>query len=128
MNFVTGVAADKFGRRNAIILGWIFGLPMPFMVIYASDWWSVAFSSLFLGIQQVKLWSARRPHAFYSARRDFFCFRPRRRGRDKKMCAHSNVAQLDSFSRLLLPPLPILHPLVLDPTRRLSCGRAPSSS
>lgn len=61
MNFVTGVAADKFGRRNAIILGWIFGLPMPFMVIYASDWWSVAFSSLFLGIQQVKR-SAWRPY------------------------------------------------------------------
>lgn len=58
MNFVTGVAADKIGRRNAIILGWIFGLPMPFMVIYASDWWSVAFSSLFLGIQQALVWSS----------------------------------------------------------------------
>ena len=31
---------------------------MPFMVIYADGWWSVALSNLFLGIQQALVWSS----------------------------------------------------------------------
>eukprot|EP00283_Hemiselmis_rufescens_P002735 CAMPEP_0173418318 /NCGR_PEP_ID=MMETSP1357-20121228/506_1 /TAXON_ID=77926 /ORGANISM="Hemiselmis rufescens, Strain PCC563" /LENGTH=577 /DNA_ID=CAMNT_0014380797 /DNA_START=38 /DNA_END=1771 /DNA_ORIENTATION=- len=57
-NFLTGVAADTFGRKYAILIGWIFAIPMPFMVIYANNWWSVATSNLFLGIQQSLVWSS----------------------------------------------------------------------
>lgn len=43
---------EQVGRKRAILIGWIFALPMPFMVIFAQNWWSVALSNLFLGIQQ----------------------------------------------------------------------------
>jgi len=57
-NFVTGVCCDKFGRRMTLIIGWVLGIPMPFMVIFATSWWTAAFSNLFLGMQQALAWSA----------------------------------------------------------------------
>jgi len=57
-NFITGVVADALGRKWVIVIGWILALPMPFMVLFANGWWSVALSNLFLGIQQALVWSA----------------------------------------------------------------------
>ena len=52
MNFFTGVAADTFGRKWCVVLGWVLFIPMPLMVIFAEDWWTVATSNIFLGVQQ----------------------------------------------------------------------------
>jgi len=57
-NFITGVTCDTIGRKWAIIIGWCCAIPMPFMVIYASNWWVVATSNIFLGMQQALVWSA----------------------------------------------------------------------
>ena len=56
-NFVTGVMVDNFGRKWAVVIGWMCAIPMPFMVIYAENWWVVATSNIFLGIQQALVWS-----------------------------------------------------------------------
>src|SRR5687768_13063948 len=34
-NYYTGALANKFGRRNLLIAGWIVGIPIPFILIYA---------------------------------------------------------------------------------------------
>lgn len=57
-NYFTGVLANKWGRKNVLIAGWIFALPVPFMLIYANHWnWIVA-ANVLLGINQGLAWSS----------------------------------------------------------------------
>jgi MFS family permease len=56
-NLVSGQLADSWGRKRVLILGWAFGLPVPFMLIWAPSWgWIVAANAL-LGINQGLAWS-----------------------------------------------------------------------
>ena len=57
-NYFTGVLADKLGRKNLLILGWVIALPIPFMLIYASNWSWIVFANLLLGINQGLTWSS----------------------------------------------------------------------
>ena len=57
-NFVTGVCCDTFGRKWTLVIGWCCAIPMPLMVIFADNWWTVATSNIFLGMQQALVWSA----------------------------------------------------------------------
>jgi len=57
-NFLTGASCDKFGRKWTLVIGWILAIPMPFMVLGATGWWTVAFSNVFLGMMQALVWSA----------------------------------------------------------------------
>src|SRR5437773_4702738 len=42
-NVVAGGAADRWGRRRILIAGWIAGLPVPLLIIFAPSWsWVVA--------------------------------------------------------------------------------------
>jgi MFS family permease len=57
-NYFAGRFAQQFGRKKMLIAGWLFGLPVPFMLMYAPDWnWIIA-ANLFLGINQGLAWSA----------------------------------------------------------------------
>ncbi|ESZ22710.1 MFS transporter [Mesorhizobium sp. L48C026A00] len=56
-NLVSGQLADKWGRKRVLVIGWLFGLPVPFMIIWAPDWnWVIAANAL-LGISQGFAWS-----------------------------------------------------------------------
>ncbi len=56
-NLVSGQLADVWGRKRVLILGWLFGLPVPFMIMWAPSWsWVVAANAL-LGINQGLAWS-----------------------------------------------------------------------
>jgi MFS family permease len=56
-NLVSGQLADRWGRKRVLVLGWIFGLPVPFMIMEAPSWgWIVAANAL-LGINQGLAWS-----------------------------------------------------------------------
>jgi MFS family permease len=56
-NLVSGHLADIYGRRYLLILGWLFGLPVPFMIAWGPNWgWIVAANAL-LGINQGLAWS-----------------------------------------------------------------------
>lgn len=57
-NYFTGVLADKLGRRNLLILGWVIALPIPFILIYAPSWSWIVFANLLLGINQGLTWSS----------------------------------------------------------------------
>ena len=56
-NLVSGHFADVYGRRHMLILGWVFGLPVPFMIAWGPSWgWVIAANAL-LGISQGFTWS-----------------------------------------------------------------------
>lgn len=57
MNFVTGVLADRYGRRTTMLIGWIAALPMPLLVLWADSWAAVSATNLLLGLQQAICWS-----------------------------------------------------------------------
>lgn len=56
-NLVSGHLADVWGRKRVLVIGWLFGLPVPFIVMWAPSWeWVVAANAL-LGINQGFAWS-----------------------------------------------------------------------
>ncbi|WP_374546143.1 MFS transporter [Rhodoblastus sp.] len=56
-NLVSGHFADIYGRKHMLILGWLIGLPTPFMIGWGPSWgWIVAANAL-LGINQGFAWS-----------------------------------------------------------------------
>ena len=57
-NYFTGKLANKFGRKNLLLLGWIFAIPIPFILINASSWNWVIFANILLGINQGLTWSS----------------------------------------------------------------------
>ncbi len=51
-NLVSGQLADSWGRKRVLVLGWLVGLPVPFMIIFAPSWeWIIAANAL-LGVNQ----------------------------------------------------------------------------
>ena len=57
-NYFTGKLANKFGRKNLLILGWIFALPIPFILLNATNWNWIVFANILLGINQGLTWSS----------------------------------------------------------------------
>ncbi len=56
-NLVSGQLADAWGRKRVLVFGWLVGLPVPFMIIWAPSWgWIIAANAL-LGINQGLAWS-----------------------------------------------------------------------
>jgi MFS family permease len=57
-NYYTGILANKFGRRNLLMFGWLFALPVPIMLMQATSWnWIIA-ANILLGINQGLAWSS----------------------------------------------------------------------
>lgn len=57
-NYYTGILANKVGRKNLLVLGWIIGIPVPFILMYAPNWnWIIA-ANILLGINQGLTWSS----------------------------------------------------------------------
>jgi MFS family permease len=57
-NYFTGRLANKVGRKNLLVIGWIFALPIPFILINATSWNMVVFANILLGINQGLTWSS----------------------------------------------------------------------
>jgi len=56
-NLVSGHFADRYGRKRMLVLGWLIGLPVPFMIAWGQSWgWIIAANAL-LGINQGFAWS-----------------------------------------------------------------------
>ena len=57
-NYFAGTLANRWGRKKLLILGWIFALPVPFLLIYAPNWYWIIIANVFLGINQGLAWSS----------------------------------------------------------------------
>jgi MFS family permease len=56
-NLAAGALADRVGRRRLLIAGWLFGLPVPVLIILAPTWGWVVAANLLLGVNQGLCWS-----------------------------------------------------------------------
>lgn len=56
-NLISGLLADKYTRKKVLILGWIFGLPVPFMLAWGPTWNWILLANVLLGISQGLTWS-----------------------------------------------------------------------
>jgi MFS family permease len=56
-NLLAGKYSDLVGRKRLLVLGWIFGLPVPFMVMWAPSWKIITAANVLLGINQGLCWS-----------------------------------------------------------------------
>jgi MFS family permease len=57
-NYYTGVLANRFGRRRLLMLGWLFALPVPIILMQADSWNWIMFANVLLGINQGLAWSS----------------------------------------------------------------------
>ncbi len=56
-NFFAGTWSDRFGRKPVLVAGWLIGLPVPLLLIWAPNWGWVIAANLLLGINQGLTWS-----------------------------------------------------------------------
>ena len=56
-NLVSGTFADSFGRKKVLVAGWILGVPVPFMIMYAPSWEWIVAANVLLGVNQGLAWS-----------------------------------------------------------------------
>lgn len=57
-NYYAGALADRVGRKNLLVIGWLFALPVPLILMYAPSWGWIIFANIFLGINQGLAWSS----------------------------------------------------------------------
>ncbi len=57
-NLAAGGLADRYGRKPVLVAGWLFGLPVPLLLIWAPEWGWVLVANVLLGINQGFAWSS----------------------------------------------------------------------
>ena len=56
-NLLAGALSDRFGRKPVLVAGWIIGLPVPLLIIWAPGWEWVVIANALLGVNQGLTWS-----------------------------------------------------------------------
>ena len=56
-NLVAGTLSDRLGRKPVLTAGWLVGLPVPLLLIWAPSWGWVILANVLLGINQGLTWS-----------------------------------------------------------------------
>jgi len=56
-NLFAGRLSDRIGRKRVLVVGWLVGLPVPFLIIFAPSWGWVVFANILLGMNQGLCWS-----------------------------------------------------------------------
>ena len=57
-NLFAGRNADRYGRKPLLVAGWLIGLPVPFLVMFAPSWGWIVFANILLGMNQGFCWSS----------------------------------------------------------------------
>jgi MFS family permease len=57
-NYYTGVLANKYGRKKLLIAGWLVGVPIPLILMFAPSWNWIIIANILLGINQGLTWSS----------------------------------------------------------------------
>jgi MFS family permease len=56
-NFLAGTLADRYGRKPVLVAGWLLGLPVPLLIIWAPTWSWIIAANILLGVNQGLCWS-----------------------------------------------------------------------
>ncbi len=56
-NLAAGALSDRYGRKPVLVAGWLIGVPVPLILIFAPTWEWVVFANVLLGINQGLTWS-----------------------------------------------------------------------
>ena len=57
-NYFAGALANRAGRKNLLVAGWITGLPVPLILMFATSWEQIIAANILLGINQGLAWSS----------------------------------------------------------------------
>ena len=57
-NYFMGRLANRYGRKSLLVTGWLFAIPVPFLLFYAQSWNWILWANVFLGINQGLAWSS----------------------------------------------------------------------
>jgi len=49
--------SNRHGRKNILVIGWLFAAPIPPMLVYADNWGWIVAATVLLGVQQGCCWS-----------------------------------------------------------------------
>ena len=56
-NLAAGTLADRYGRKPVLVAGWLVGVPVPLLIIWAPSWGWVVAANVLLGVNQGLCWS-----------------------------------------------------------------------
>jgi MFS family permease len=56
-NLIAGTLADRLGRKPVLVAGWLVGIPVPLLLIWAPAWGWVVAANVLLGVNQGLTWS-----------------------------------------------------------------------
>src|SRR5918995_5362024 len=56
-NLFAGGLADRFGRKRVLVAGWLVGVPVPLILMYAPSWEWIVAANVLLGVNQGLAWS-----------------------------------------------------------------------
>ncbi len=56
-NLLAGTMADRYGRKPVLVAGWLAGLPVPLVIIWAPSWGWIVVANVLLGVNQGLCWS-----------------------------------------------------------------------
>ena len=56
-NFFAGTLSDRYGRKPVLVAGWLIGVPVPLLLIWAPSWGWVIAANVLLGVNQGLTWS-----------------------------------------------------------------------
>jgi MFS family permease len=56
-NLAAGSLSDRYGRKPVLVAGWLVGVPVPLMLIWAPSWGWVIVANILLGVNQGLTWS-----------------------------------------------------------------------
>jgi MFS family permease len=57
LNLVAARLSERVGRKPILIVGWLLGLPVPFMIMWAPSWRWIDAANVLLGANQAFAWS-----------------------------------------------------------------------
>src|SRR5437870_6066995 len=56
-NLFAARLSESVGRKKVLVVGWLLGLPVPFIIIFANRWFWFDVANVMLGVNQALCWS-----------------------------------------------------------------------
>ena len=56
-NLLAGRLGDQYGRKKLLIAGWMIGIPVPLILMWAPSWGWIVFANVLLGMNQGFSWT-----------------------------------------------------------------------